>query len=100
KASGGACNNKIQCAGRFTNNRDELVGAIKDLDYGNGTRLWDAVGASFDELEGIEGRCVVLVFTDGDDTESKVGLGNVIERARAGGVMLYAIGSERYEFKG
>ncbi|PYQ70792.1 MAG: hypothetical protein DMG01_26950 [Acidobacteria bacterium] len=100
KARVGAFNDKIQFAGRFTNNRDELVGAIKDLDYGNGTRLWDAVGASFDELKGIEGRRVVLVFTDGDDTESKIGLGNVVERARAEEVMVYAIGLESNYFNG
>jgi len=100
KARVGAFNDKIQFAGRFTNNRDELVGAIKDLDYGNGTRLWDAVGASLDELKGIEGRRVVLVFTDGDDTESKIGLGNVVERARAQDVMVYAIGLESNYFNG
>ena len=96
----GAFNDKIQFAGRFTNNRDELVGAIKDLDYGNGTRLWDAVGASLDELKGVEGRRVVLVFTDGDDTESKIGLGTVVERARAEEVMIYAIGLESNYFNG
>jgi Ca-activated chloride channel family protein len=100
KARVGAFNDKIQFAGRFTNNRDELVGAIKDLDYGNGTRLWDAVGASLDELKGIEGRRVVLVFTDGDDTESKIGLGTVVERARAEEVMIYAIGLESNYFNG
>ena len=78
----GAFNDKIQLSARFTNNRDELVSSIRDLDYGNGTRLWDAVGISLDELKPIEGRRVVLVFTDGDDTESKVGLGSVIDRAR------------------
>ena len=31
-------------------NRDELVGEVKDLDYGNGTRLWDAVGVSLDQV--------------------------------------------------
>ena len=100
KARVGAFNDKIQFAGRFTNNRDELVGAIKDLDYGNGTRLWDAVGASLDELKGVEGRRVVLVFTDGDDTESKIGLGTVVERARAEEVMVYAIGLESNYFNG
>jgi Ca-activated chloride channel family protein len=100
KARVGAFNDKIQFAGRFTNNRDELVGAIKDLDYGNGTRLWDAVGASLDELKGIEGRRVVLVFTDGDDTESKIGLGTVVDRARAEEVMVYAIGLESNYFNG
>ena len=41
----------------------------QDLDYGNGTRLWDAdQRQSLDELKGVEGRRVILVFTDGDDT--------------------------------
>ena len=96
----GAFNDKIQISSRFTSNRDELVSDVKDLDYGNGTRLWDAVGASMDELKGIEGRRVVLVFTDGDDTESRIGLGKVIDRARAEEVMIYAIGLESKYFDG
>jgi Ca-activated chloride channel family protein len=94
KAKVGAFNDKIQISARFTNNRDELITAAKDLDYGNGTRLWDAVAMSLDELKGIEGRRVILVFTDGDDTASKTGLGTVIERGRAEEVMIYAIGLE------
>src|SRR6266571_2948248 len=83
KARVGAFNDKIQLSARFTNNRDELINAAKDLDYGNGTRLWDAVSMSLDELKGIEGRRVVLVFTDGDDTASHTSLGTVIDHARA-----------------
>jgi Ca-activated chloride channel homolog len=90
----GAFNDKIQFNSRFTNDRDQLVTDVKNLDYGNGTRLWDAIGASIDELKGIEGQRVVLVFTDGDDTSSKIGQGTVIERARADEVMIYAIGLE------
>src|SRR5437870_6815719 len=96
----GAFNDKIQFSSHFTGNRDELVSDVKELDYGNGTRLWDAVGASLDELKGIDGRRVVLVFTDGDDTESRIGLGTVIERARADEVMVYAIGLESNYFNG
>jgi Ca-activated chloride channel family protein len=94
KAKVGAFNDKIQVSAEFTNNRDELVTAARDLDYGNGTRLWDAVGASLDELKGIEGRRVILIFTDGDDTSSRIGLGTVIDRARTEEVMIYAIGLE------
>src|SRR5256885_5780323 len=83
KARVGAFNDKIQFSSRFTDNRDELVGDVKDLDSGNGTRLWDAAAASLDELKPIEGRRVILLFTDGDDTSSHVGLGTVIDRARA-----------------
>jgi Ca-activated chloride channel family protein len=96
----GAFNDKIQFSSRFTADRDELVADLKDLDYGNGTRLWDATDASLEELKGIEGRRVVLVFTDGDDTESHIGLGKVIDRARADEVMIYAIGLESHYFNG
>ena len=64
----GAFNDKIQFSSRFTSDRDQLVTEVKNLDYGNGTRLWDGVAASLDELKGIEGRRVVLVFSDGGDS--------------------------------
>jgi Ca-activated chloride channel family protein len=100
KARVGAFNDKIEFSSRFTSNRDELVTDLKDLDYGNGTRLWDAVAASLDELKGVEGRKVILVFTDGDDTASKAGLGTVTDRARDEEVMVYAIGLESEFFDG
>ena len=100
KAKVGAFNDKVQVSARYTNNRDQLISEVKDLDYGNGTRLWDAVALSLDELKGVEGRRVILVFTDGDDTSSKVGLGNVIDRARTEEVMVYAIGLESEYFNG
>jgi len=102
KARIGAFNDKIQFMGRsFMNDRDQLVTDIKNIDYGNGTRLWDALAASLEELKGIDGRKVILVFTDGDDTESKnASLGKVIERARLGEVMIYAIGLESRYFDG
>jgi Ca-activated chloride channel family protein len=102
KARVGAFNDKIQFMGRsFMNDRDQLVTDIKNLDYGNGTRLWDALAASVEELKGIEGRKVILVFTDGDDTESRnASLGKVIDRARIDEVMVYAIGLESRYFDG
>jgi Ca-activated chloride channel homolog len=100
KAKVGAFNDKVQISAQFTNNRDQLISSVMDLDYGNGTRLWDAIGLSLDELKGVDGRRVILVFTDGDDTSSKVSLGHVIDRARADDVMVYAIGLESHYFNG
>ena len=100
KGQVGAFNDKIEFSSGFTSNRDDLVSAVHDLDYGNGTRLWDAVGASLDELKGIEGRRVILVFTDGDDTSSRLRLGTIVDRARAEEVMIYAIGLESSFFDG
>jgi Ca-activated chloride channel family protein len=100
RARVGAFNDKIEISARFTSNRDELISDVKDLDFGNGTRLWDAVATSLDELKGVEGRRIVLVFTDGDDTSSRVGLGHVTDRARDEEVMVYAIGLQTEYFDG
>jgi Ca-activated chloride channel family protein len=100
KARVGAFNDKIQFNARWSNDRDQLITDTKNLDYGNGTRLWDAVGASLDELKAVDGRKVILIFTDGDDTESRLRLGTVMDRARAEEVMIYAIGLESIYFNG
>ena len=92
KGQVGAFSDRIQFSGSFTNNRDRLIASIRDLDYGNSTKLWDAIDASISLLEPLEGRRVVLVFTDGDDTASRVGLTAVKERAQRSDVMVYAIG--------
>lgn len=99
KAAVGAFNDKIELSAQFSNDRDQLVTEIKDLDFGNGTRLYDAVAEGLNQLQGVDGRKVVLVFTDGDDTSSRVGRGSVLDRARAEEVMIYAIGLQS-EFMG
>jgi Ca-activated chloride channel family protein len=100
KAQVGAFNDKIQLSGTFTNDRDELIGALNDLYFGNPTRLNDAIATSLDTLKGIDGRRVVLVFTDGEDTSSRIGFKTVLERARDEEVMVYAIGLESEYFNG
>ena len=95
KAMVGAFNNKVEFAETgFTNDRDDLVHAIRELDFGNMTRLWDAADQSLQQLQGVEGRRVVVLFTDGDDQGSSSSQGKVIDRARADEVMIYAIGLE------
>ncbi len=94
KGQVGAFSDKIQFSGTFTNNRDDLVAALKDLQFGNPTRLYDAIEASIEELKSVEGRKIVLVFTDGDDTASHRGMGDVLDKAKATETMIYAIGLE------
>ena len=96
----GSFSDKIQFSGTFTNDRDDLIFALKDLQFGNPTRLYDAVNESMAMLRGVEKRKVVLVFTDGDDTASRVGMGDVLDRAKAEEVMVYAIGLESEFFNG
>ena len=100
KARVGAFNDKIEISAHFTSDRDQLITDTKQLDFGNGTRLWDGVLTGLEELNGIEGRRVVLVFTDGDDTDSRARYGTVVDRARADEAMVYAIGLESNYFNG
>jgi len=98
----GAFNDKIQFIpdGEFTSARDVLIRALKDLDFGYPTRLYDAVNQSMVQLKGTPGRKVVLVFTDGDDNASKIGSGEVTDRARVEDVMVYSVGLETVYFNG
>jgi Ca-activated chloride channel family protein len=96
----GSFSDKIQFSGTFTNDRDDLIFALKDLQFGNPTRLYDAINESIAMLKGVERRKVVLVFTDGDDTASRVGMGHVLDRAKEEETMIYAIGIESEYFNG
>ena len=98
----GAFNDKIQILPdiEFTGDRDLLIRELDRLQFGNPTRLYDAIGASIDSLEGVEGRKVVLVFTDGEDTQHQIGWRDVLEKARVAEVMIYTIGLESDYFNG
>jgi Ca-activated chloride channel homolog len=97
----GAFNDKIQfIPDAFTSSRDELIRSLKNLDFGYPTRLYDAISESMGQLKGIPGRKVILVFTDGDDNASKVGSGEVTDRARIEDVMIYSVGLENVYFNG
>jgi Ca-activated chloride channel family protein len=100
KGQVGGFSDKIQLSGTFTNDRDDLIAALEDLQFGNPTRLYDAVNESMAALKAADGRKVVLVFTDGDDTSSRMDVGDVLERARDEDVMIYAIGLESEYFDG
>jgi len=104
RAKVGSFNDKIKILPRdepFTGNRDRLIRLLKeDLDFGYPTRLWDAVDESIAQMEVLEGRRVVLVFTDGDDSASKRGRDDVLERARGKDMMIYAVGLASEYFNG
>ncbi len=90
----GAFNDKIEFFPKdsFTSDRDELIRSLKELDFGYPTRLWDAADESIRRLEPIQGRRVLLLFTDGADTASRRDMDDVLQFARAREAMVYSVG--------
>lgn len=56
------------------------------------TALWDAIASYIRGTEGRAGQHVLLLYTDGFDSASRLSFPQLIELLRAGNVMLYAIG--------
>lgn len=92
---------KIITSQQFSSNRDELIRYLRTgLQYGNGTRLWDAADRGVSELKEEPERKVVLVLSDGEDTNSRQSDGKeVLLHAQENHVMVYTIGI-RNQYRG
>ena len=86
---------RITVSPRFTSDQNELIRWLwTDLRTGGPTPLWGAIDVGMTALARVEGRRVVLVFTDGRDAASRsvVAFSDVVHRAQADGFMIYGIG--------
>lgn len=91
----GFFNSKVRFSPGLSSDRDALTTYIRNnMQYGNETRLWDAFDGALEHLGGATGRRVIVALTDGEDFGSERGGGEVLDRAQAEDVMVYAIGIE------
>jgi len=95
RARVGSFSEEVRMGPPLTGDRDALIKFIRDsfdLRVGMRTRLWDGIGAGVKALDGIEGRRVVFVITDGLDTWSELQMDDAVRMARKSGVLVYWIG--------
>jgi VWFA-related protein len=95
----GSFSNRIEVDPQtFTSSKDEMMQILQhDLQDPGPTPLWNAVGVGMTALLHVEGRRVVLVFTDGMDmpangNPNNLTLRTVTKRSDEEDVMVYAIG--------
>ena len=88
----GAFADTVEFSETFSSDHAELESAVRTLCPNGTTRLYDALLAGLDRLRGVGGRRVIVVFTDGEDTDSKASFKKVVARADADETMVYAIG--------
>jgi Ca-activated chloride channel family protein len=69
-----------------------LVERLRSQKTGGMTALYDALGVYLDGAFTQDGRKVLLLYTDGGDTRSRLRLGELLDLVRASDVTIYAIG--------
>jgi VWFA-related protein len=99
KARIGSFSNRVEVDPQtFTSSKEEMLRILQtELQDSGPTPLWNAVGVGMTALLHVEGRRVVLVFTDGMDSpmngsSNNLTLKTVTKRADEEDVMVYAIG--------
>jgi Ca-activated chloride channel family protein len=92
---------KVRDSGEFTSNRDDLVRYLRTgVQFGNNTRLWDALYQGAARLQEEPARKVVLVLSDGEDTNSQMDGNDVLARAQDEHTMVYVVGMRNRYFNG
>lgn len=70
-----------------------LVKRVRSLTAGGETALYDAIGVYLDGASEQDGRKVMVLYTDGGDTQSSLGLGTLMRLLKASDVTVYSIGA-------
>ena len=72
-----------------------LVERVRNRRASGMTSLYDALGVYLDGAFAQDGRKVLLLYTDGEDTRSRMRLAETIDLVRASDVTIYAIGFQK-----
>ncbi len=72
-------------------NQQGLFERILGAKGGGNTALYDAISVYLSRVQEGEGRKVLVLFTDGEDTRSELSRGDVLQLIRSSGVVIYPI---------
>jgi Ca-activated chloride channel family protein len=97
KARIGLFNSKVRFGVGYTDAVSTHLAMLKTMKAEGSTALYDALLEALHELDSVEGRKSLLVFTDGDDAGpahqgSRASIDEVIEAAKQSEVTIYAVG--------
>ena len=80
--------------GRYAQNDfPRLVKRVRSLTAHGETALYDAIGVYLDGASEQDGRKVMVLYTDGGDTQSSLSLNSLMKLLKASDVTVYAIGA-------
>ena len=73
-------------------NQQGLIERIETIKGGGWTALYDAIAVYLARVQDSNGRKILVLFTDGEDTRSAIGLGELLQTIRSSPVTIYPIG--------
>jgi len=73
-------------------NQQGLIERIETMKAGGFTALYDAIALYMARVQDSTGRKVLVLFTDGEDTRSSIGAGELLQAIRSSAVTIYPIG--------
>ena len=80
----------------WTDDRDRLMSSLGRIHPNGGTAMYDAVAEAVPMAQGGKNRKkAVVIISDGNDTSSRVGVGEVKQLVRETEVLVYAVGHRR-----
>lgn len=93
----GLFSDEVRFGAGYTDNISVHLGMLNTMKPAGPTVLYDAILAALRELESVEGRKSLLLFTDGDDAGpankgSRASIEDVIEGAKQSEVTIYTVG--------
>lgn len=81
-----------QLAVRFTSDLDTLAGSLAGIDPRGETALWDSVVYGLYYFAGTQGKRVIVLISDGEDSRSRYRFDDALDYARRTGVAIYTVG--------
>jgi Ca-activated chloride channel family protein len=73
-------------------NQQGLIERIETIKGGGWTALYDAIALYIARVQDANGRKVLVLFSDGEDSRSAIGLGELLQTVRSSAVTIYPIG--------
>ena len=87
-----AFSDKVVMLKQQASDQGELKDAVKSIQAGGHTALFDAIARGVESVRGISGRRAVIVLTDGIANRGTLDIGQAIESAIKANVSVYVIG--------
>jgi Ca-activated chloride channel family protein len=75
----------------FTSRLEQLSAALRSIKPAGGTSLYDSICLASESLESMQGRKVIVIISDGDDTTSHTPLKECIKNSQNAGAAAYPL---------